>query len=218
MRLSPKHWLRLYRNPWLKTFYAGFRQWKRDGMQDRSKRFDGLAEGDFALDFGGFRGDWAAEIFRTYGCRVAVFEPHPRFAAALRDRFHGIPQITVHEVALGKGDGTLNLSDEGDASSALKATKTSVVGTQRDAATFLASLSDGFALAKINIEGGEYDLLPALIDSGIIGHIRQVQVQFHLFAETDIARRAAIRAALSRTHTCVWNYDFVWERWIRNAD
>ncbi len=68
-------------------------------------------------------------------------------------------------------------------------------------------------LAKVNIEGGEYDLLPAFDEAGVLPRLRMLQVQFHLFAPADIERRNAIRATLSRTHNCDWSYDFVWEQW-----
>ena len=72
-------------------------------------------------------------------------------------------------------------------------------------------------LMKVNIEGGEYDLLPALIDAGIMPRIGILQVQFHLFSADDIPRRDAIRAHLAQTHDCDWSYDFVWEQWSRRT-
>ncbi len=36
-------------------------------------------------------------------------------------------------------------------------------------------------LMKINIEGGEYDLLEHLLDSGFVKNIENIQVQFHAF-------------------------------------
>ena len=63
-------------------------------------------------------------------------------------------------------------------------------------------------LIKINIEGGEYDLLPAIIDSGLIKRIKYIQVQFHNF---DIgAADARFRIRRSRKTPRMWNYEFVW--------
>jgi hypothetical protein len=68
-------------------------------------------------------------------------------------------------------------------------------------------------LMKINIEGAEFDLLPAIIDSGLIKQINYIQIQFHNFVDGAVENRQLIRAALGRTHREMWNYDFVWESW-----
>ena len=78
------------------------------------------------------------------------------------------------------------------------------------------ALSD-VAVIKMNIEGGEYDLLPAMIDSGFMQHVDTLMVQFHKYGPDDVARRDAIRAGLSRTHVCEWVYPFVWEQWARKT-
>jgi hypothetical protein len=70
-------------------------------------------------------------------------------------------------------------------------------------------------LVKINIEGGEYDLLDHLIAEGLIERIRDVQVQFHDFVPGAEARRAAIRHGLEATHVVTYDEPFVWENWRR---
>jgi hypothetical protein len=69
------------------------------------------------------------------------------------------------------------------------------------------------ALAKINIEGGEYDLLPALSKADILKRFKMFQIQFHLYTESNIDDRDAIRSDLAKNHTCDWLYPFVWEQW-----
>ena len=71
------------------------------------------------------------------------------------------------------------------------------------------------ALLKINIEGGEYDLLDELIASGIIGRIRNIQVQFHDFIEESDDRMAEITNRLSATHKTTFSYRYVWDNWER---
>jgi FkbM family methyltransferase len=214
MRLSLKHWLRRHREPWTVVFYEGFKRWKRDGMAARWMLHPKLGPDSLVFDFGGFEGNWTADIHASYGCAAYVFEPHPAFAARLSQRFSANPSITIHPIALGSHDGTLNLSDDGDASSSFREAKSTVSGPLQSVARFFAEHDvPRIDLAKINIEGGEYDLLPALIDSGVIRRIVSLQVQFHLYSADDIARRDAIRQRLCETHDCDWNYDFVWEQW-----
>ena len=119
-------------------------------------------------------------------------------------------------MAIGHEDGTLALSDSADASSALVADKNAVTGRVVAARTFFADFPPA-AFAKINIEGGEYTLLPALAEAGYLPQIQTLQIQFHLYQESDIAARDAIRETLAKTHTCGWEYPFVWEQWTRKG-
>lgn len=217
MGFSLKHWLRQRREPWTKIFYAAFRRWRADGMEVKRMQFDNLTPDSVVFDVGGFQGNWAADIHSRYGARVHIFEPHPVFADKIRDRFQGNAAIITHSIALGSQPGELNLSDDGDASSSFRDAKHSVKGQIESVAQFFREHDiPQIDLIKINIEGGEYDLLPALMAADIMPRIDILQVQFHLFTKDDIKRRDQIRAALSKTHSCDWNYDFVWEQWSRH--
>jgi FkbM family methyltransferase len=182
-------------------------------------KFNGIGNGSIVFDFGGFEGNWAAEIRSIYDATVHIFEPHPTFAQKIRERFEQDPSVIVYDFALGRSKGSLTLSDEGDASSSLRDATRTVTG-------HIQSVHDFFKLTpikkidlmKINIEGGEYDLLPALADAGLMGKIEILQIQFHLFSKLDIERREEIREVLLRTHECNWSYDFVWEQWTRRIN
>lgn len=216
MRISLKDWLRQRRDPWSRVFYTAFRRWRADKMEQTRLQFDGLGPASVVFDVGGFQGNWAADMHARYGAGVHVFEPHPTFAAAIRQRFAGNAAIVVHDFALGSTAGTLTLSDDGDASSSFGKASQTVTGRIEPVAGFFARHDiPVIDLMKMNIEGGEYDLLPALAEAGLLPRIGILQVQFHLFAEADIARRYAIRQTLARTHDCDWSYDFVWEQWTR---
>lgn len=216
MKISLSRWLELRRKPWRRQVYDSYRRWRRDGMEARRWDIRDIGPGDVVLDFGGFAGDWAALARRRWGARVHVFEPHPEFAARLEARFADDPEVLVHPVALGQAEGVLKLSDSGDASSAVSGAPATVEGRVAKAGPYLDSLGiEHVALAKINIEGGEYDLLPALLDSGWARRIERFQIQFHLYAEEDQARREAIRDRLGETHVADWEYPFIWEAWSR---
>ena len=67
------------------------------------------------------------------------------------------------------------------------------------------------ALAKINIEGGEYELLEHLIEKNLIKQIRNIQVQFHEDVIPNASRRMAeIHSALAQTHRITFQEKFVW--------
>lgn len=212
---SLKRWLDRRRNPWKGIFYDAFRQWRRENGSARLYDYTNLRNDAVVFDFGGFKGEWTDIVLKQQpDATVHVFEPHPGFARLLRHHFAGNARVHVHECALGSIDGTLALSDEGDASSAVadhgKSFESEVISVARFFETHDIPRID---LAKINIEGGEYDLLPALIDTGIINRIHRLQVQFHLFEPKLIDVREAIRTRLEASHDCIWCYPFVWEEW-----
>lgn len=204
------------RNPHLKAQRLEYRRWRADNGEIRRTRFPGLTPDSVVFDIGGFRGTWTDALFEYYGCQIHIFEPHPRFAAELETKYAAIPQISVNAFALGKDDGSFLISDQGDASSALKQGGASLTGRVVAARDFMAGFGPAIIdLAKINIEGGEYELLPALHAAGQLGRFRLLQIQFHLFDKSHIAARDQIREQLSLTHVCDWSYDFIWEQWSR---
>jgi len=214
MRISLKSWLRQRREPWTKVFYTAFRQWRADRMEATRMEFAELGPGSVVFDVGGFKGNWAADIHDRYGARIHIFEPHPVFAEEIRSRFHGNDAIVTHEFALGQSEGHLTLSDDGDASSSFRNAENTVTGRIEHVERFFAKADiPRIDLVKVNIEGGEYELLPALEEAGIMPRIGVLQVQFHLFSADDIPRREAIRTMLAKTHSCDWSYEFVWEQW-----
>ena len=75
---------------------------------------------------------------------------------------------------------------------------------------------DRIDFIQINIEGGEYDILEWLIESGDIKQIKILQIQFHDRKEIDSKRRMEdIQINLEKTHTLEWAFrPYVWERWI----
>lgn len=180
--------------------------------------FARIGPDSLVFDVGGFQGNWASEIYDRYGSRIHIFEPHPNFIKQLRQRFDGNNAFIIHGFALGLTEGTLTLTDDGDASSSFRNAKRVVTGRIEPVERFFenAAISD-IDLMKINIEGGEYDLIPALVEGGVMPRIGILQVQFHLFSADDIQRRDQIRNMLAKTHSCDWSYDFVWEQWSRRT-
>jgi hypothetical protein len=65
-------------------------------------------------------------------------------------------------------------------------------------------------LLKINIEGGEFDLLDRILETGIIHYIDNLQIQFHHFVANAEERRRSIRKRLGVTHRLTYDYMFVW--------
>ncbi|GAA2848414.1 FkbM family methyltransferase [Aminobacter aminovorans] len=192
-------------------------RWLADNGEARRYDFPALRPGDVVVDLGGYQGQWAAGILDRYDVQMHVFEAHPGFAADLARRFAGDPRVKVHPVALGAADGEFTIADDGDASGASGANAT-VRCRSVEASSYLQAIGVAHvAVLKINIEGGEYEVLPRLIESGFIAHVDLIQVQFHRYGKADEDRRNAIVGRLDETHEQVWCYAFVWEEWRRKA-
>lgn len=192
-------------------------RWFRD-KGDETFRLDyPLARDSIVFDLGGYHGDFAAAIHKRYGCRVYVFEPMPQFYQMCEKRFLGNDKIICFNYGLSASDGWLDLSLADDESSFISSTSNTVHISAhiRSIVQCIKELGiEKIDLMKINIEGGEFDVIPALIDSGDITRVRYLQVQFHNFVERAAERRLAIRRQLAHTHCEMWNYEFVWESWV----
>ena len=72
---------------------------------DRTLRIEyDLTEQSMVFDLGGYRGEWAAEIFVRYCSTVHVFEAVEEFAAAIERRFRKNPKMHVHPFGLASAD------------------------------------------------------------------------------------------------------------------
>jgi FkbM family methyltransferase len=191
-------------------------QWFAD-RGDQTLRLDyDLNENSLVCDLGGYEGQWSSDIFARYCCTIHIFEPVQAFATQIERRFSGNRKIHVHRIGLGNCTGKLSLAVCKDRSSVFRDSATSEEIQLVRAADFLQQISIGkIDLLKINIEGGEYELLEHLIESGLVENIRDIQVQFHDIIPEAERRMNQIQQALARTHALTYQYRFVWENWRR---
>jgi FkbM family methyltransferase len=186
-----------------------------DARGDKTLRlFYDLNADSLVLDLGGYEGQWASDIYAMYGCRIHVFEPVTKFATDIRRRFALNTRIMVHEFGLADRNDAATISIEADASSMFKrGSMTCELKLVRASEYFETEGIKHVDLMKINIEGGEYDLLDHLIESGWAKRIENIQVQFHDFVPDAERRMRSIQARLATTHTTTYQYPFVWENW-----
>ncbi len=134
------------------------------------------------FDLGGYEGQWASDIYSRYCCAIHVFEPVEEYADRIRRRFAKNPSIVVHPFGL-----------SGDGSSAFRAAAQTCAGRIVKMGDFWAAQGiTHIDLIKINIEGGEYELLEHLLDTGLVARIENIQVQFHHLVPDAEARMHSI--------------------------
>ena len=175
------------------------------------------------IDVGGYEGNWSARIFEKYQPHLYCFELEPNFAKKIAARFEANPKIRCFDYGLGATNATLRLMQKGLGSTlyaeagALPASGKSVEVEVRDIVGVLDELTlRQIDLLKLNIEGGEYDVLERMIAADRLKDVGCLMVQFHEWLDHANARRDKIRKTLRQTHRLAWDYRFIWEQWVRN--
>jgi len=190
--------------------------WVRDSGDSTHRLKYTLSSEDLVLDAGGYKGDFAARIYDLYKPHIHVFEPVNKFYKNLENRFQTIDKIVVKKCGLGKETKPVGVHLDNDSTTLIECSDFIETTIIKDIKEVLEDLgTPEIALFKINIEGGEYDLLDRLIETGLINNIENLQIQFHSWYPNAEFRRLEIIKLLKKTHICRYNYPFVWEGWSR---
>ncbi len=195
------------------------KRWRDDGGDCRFRYSYPLDQRSFVIDLGGYRGQWTSALYSRYRCRISVFEPVRRFAEALDEKFKQNEDIEVFRFGLGAVSKSETIYIHGAGSSTYrKRTEAEEIRIVDVKQWFDENSVASVALLKINIEGGEYDLLDRMIEAGLIELVENIQVQFHNFTVDATRRMEQIQKELERTHTPTYRYKFVWENWARHSN
>lgn len=173
-----------------------------------------LKNNSFVVDVGGYKGQWASDIYAMYNCNILIIEPVYEFALNIENRFKYNNKINILNIALGKNKRTDRISINNDGSSIFKKSIKYQQIRVEDVKTIFTSQNIKFVdLMKINIEGGEYELLNRMIECDLIAKIKNIQIQFHDFVPDAKIKMVQIHKQLKLTHRCTFQYKFVWENW-----
>ena len=202
----------------LKGHTASIEEWKRyiadDPFELRRITYP-LTEDSLVVDLGGYKGEWAMQIYCRYRCMIDIYEPHPVLAALIHKRFGNNCDIRVYPMALSDKHTPMDLCGD-DIYASLH------VGSGEINEVVVKKASDVFNfyypgleidILKINIEGSEYEVLPDLIKNYDISTIKNIQIQFHKTVPDYAQKRALIQQCLSSTHIQNWCYDWMYENW-----
>lgn len=195
-------------------FLLSAKQWFKDDGDKTLRLNYPLNENSVVFDVGGYEGKFADEIFNKYKCTIYVFEPVNKFYQSICERFKNNPKIKVFNFGLSDKDAEMIISVSDDASSIHTNSYNKENIILKSINSFIANNNIlHIDLMKINIEGGEFQVLPALIDSNFVANIENLQIQFHNFIPNSVEMRENIRKELSKTHQLTYDYYFVWENW-----
>jgi FkbM family methyltransferase len=195
--------------------------WSRTGSkQGIVVKSDLLTTNSIVFDVGGEIGNWSIKVYEKYKPNLYIFEPNPVSIKTLKEKFSD-KKIRILGYGLGSKNTITSLSDSGMGSSIYESSPAYNGSGKfqieiRDITEVFSELKlDSVDLIKINIEGGEYDLLPRIIESGIVNKCKIIRVQFHDWIPNSFTMRKNIVGELAKTHNIEWSYPMVWESWIR---
>lgn len=200
-------------------FTLAARDWVKDLGDSTLRKEYPLDESSIVFDVGGYKGEFAEDIDRRYGSNIYIFEPVKQFYDEIQRKFKWNDKVHVYDFGLADQNTTLNICVADDGSSVYDKNKSKDYEEIKLKSFLLfckAHNIESIDLLKINIEGGEFPLLYALLDSPIIQNIQNIQVQFHAFIDNAEHMREEIRARLGNTHHLTYDYYFIWENWELN--
>lgn len=195
-------------------------KWFEDNGEKTHRLNYNLNENSLVFDIGGYEGDWAAQIFCLYNCNIVIFEPYKDFHKNIEKKFLFNNKVRTHPFGLSKKDEISRLGIADNSSSLFITSDKSVEINLINAASYFKENNiEVIDLMKINIEGGEYDLLEHLIETDNIHKIVNLQIQFHDFVPNADQRMKQIQLNLGKTHKLTYQYEYVWENWqLKNND
>lgn len=169
------------------------------------------------FDIGGFKGDFADKIFERYKCNICIFEPVNAYFAIIKKKFKNNGKIKIFNLGLGGSTREINITLKNDGSSFHRKGNNNQNAKIIDIYDFMIqNYINKIDLLKINIEGGEYELLNRLIEKDLIKICNNIQIQFHEIFTDANKQREIIRLEISKTHYLTYDYYFVWENWTNN--
>ena len=192
-------------------------KFKKDNKKDDLMLDYGLDENSLVFDVGGYKGQGASDLFSMYLPTIYIFEPRAEYAQAIEKRFKKNNKIKTFNFGLSnkKSEDYIYFNDDGS---------TLFLKNKQKEKVKLESISDFIKnnnikkidLLKLNIEGGEYEVLDDLINSGLLNIITNLQIQFHNFFPDAKKKMLDIHKEILKTHHLVYQYEFVMESWQLN--
>ena len=198
------------------TFTLAYSKWIKDEGDEKLRLNYDLNSSSIVFDLGGYKGEFSRNIYNKYGSIIYIFEPVKEFYEIIKEKFNSHDKIHAFDYGLSDKDESIDINISNDASSIHKQDGIKETINLKSITNFIKENNiQKIHLFKINIEGGEYEILPEIIKSGFVKNIENLQIQFHDFIPNSIEKRNYIREQLSKTHKLTYDYYFIWENWTK---
>lgn len=179
--------------------------------------FDYLNENSHVWEIGLWHGHWVSEIAKNYNPYITAFEPIRGWAYEGQVIFANNPKVHIYSFGLGAYGriATMNIDSDATGEYCESGTKDKVTIFAVDDIPLSEPSPFNIDLMQCNCEGGEYEILPALIRSGLINRFDNLLIQFHNLNWAHPMARERIQNQLQKTHTQGLCVDWVFEYWKR---
>lgn len=188
-----------------------YNRWINDNGEYTHRINYDLNEESVVVDWGGFKGEWAEQIYNKYKCNVHVYEAFEKYALLLQDKFSSNPKVRIYNFGVGSTTRKVDMIENDLATKVIDDSfgKVLLVATDEIMSNFKF-----IDLLKINIEGLEYEVLDKMFETEDIKKVKNIQVQFHAFDRENVEKYNQIRNKLQETHSLSYEYEFIWENWV----
>ena len=201
-------------NFYRRFFLSSYDKYRRDGYDSLITMNLGLDKSSNVVEVGGYLGSWSSQILELYKCNLQIFEPVPEYFALLHEKFSQFENISLYNFGLAPESVWVNFGLDGPGTG-LSSDGDNVQVELRAVQDVIHILPSRIDLIAINIEGGEYSLIPEFQRYKLLDRCDTIFIQFHCLDSNSKRQRQICRKLLSKTHTLSWTYDFVWEAWKR---
>jgi FkbM family methyltransferase len=178
-----------------------------------------LNENSIVIDLGCYIGEFTKIMEDKFNCYIYSFEPIKLFHDVCVDKFKNNSKIKVYKAGLSNENKKVDFTIGGEASSMFSDEDRPEIDVD------LIKIDDFLEQEKIqkvnvlkmNIEGGEYDLLEYMIKNNLTEKFENIQVQFHndVFEGWEEKYNFIINN-LTKTHHLTYKFEFKFENWEIN--
>lgn len=178
-----------------------------------------LNENSIVIDLGCYIGEFTKIMKDKFNCYIYSFEPIKLFHDVCVDKFKNNSKIKVYKAGLSNENKKVDFTIGGEASSMFSDEDRPEIDVD------LIKIDDFLEQEKIqkvnvlkmNIEGGEYDLLEYMIKNNLTEKFENIQVQFHndVFEGWEEKYNFIINN-LTKTHHLTYKFEFKFENWEIN--
>jgi FkbM family methyltransferase len=195
-------------------------QGNRDAWPGDWLRYEyNLNENSIVIDLGCYVGEFTKIMEDKFNCYIYSFEPIKLFHDVCVDKFKNNTKIKVYKAGLSNENKKVDFTIGGEASSMFSDENKPEIDVD------LIKIDDFLEQEKIqkvnvlkmNIEGGEYDLLEYMIKNQLTEKFENIQVQFHenVFEGWEEKYNFIINN-LTKTHHLTYKFEFKFENWEIN--